>query len=175
MAVMKQKSRLKRVAILKLVFLLLIKANRLRCFFAHAPPFDISLHAGLTIPPAKLSPPYGLGAFIETDLTYQINKNLDAEALLGYYGFSGGFNILGASLLAGYRIDPTPGLYLRPAVGIGLFKPKGQASSIGYTARVELVKNLNSHLDGTLHIGYFNIPGPKYPFLTLGVGVKYHF
>ncbi|MBC7774897.1 MAG: VWA domain-containing protein [Phycisphaerae bacterium] len=138
-------------------------------------PWSLSLHAGLTLPVSKLDSLYNPGAFVEIDLTYRINNQFDVEALLGYYGFSDGFNILGASLLAGYRIGLTPSLHLRPALGIGYFAPKNESGTVGYTGRLELVKELNTHFDISLHGAYFNLPNPKYSFLAAGLGVKYHF
>lgn len=137
-------------------------------------PWSLSLHAGLTLPTAKLDSLHNPGIFAEADLNYRINNRWDAEMLLGYYGFSGGdFNILGASALAGYRFDLEPSIYLRPAVGIGYFKPKGQTATAGYTARLELAKSFNSRLDGTLHGAYFSLPDPDYTFWAAGLGLKY--
>ena len=51
----------------------------------------------------------------------------------------------------------------------------GAPRTTGYTARLELVKELNGNLEGTLHGAYFNLPGPDYSFWAAGVGIKYHF
>jgi hypothetical protein len=135
-------------------------------------PWSLSLHTGLTIPTAKLAL-YSPSAFVEADLTYRLSSRWDAEALLGYYGFRKGFSIFGASVLAGYRFDLQPSIYLRPAAGAGYFKPEGQSGTVGYTARLELAKSFNSRLDGTLHGAYFTLPDPNYTFWAAGIGIKY--
>lgn len=138
-------------------------------------PWGLSLHAGLTIPTGNLDSLYNPGVMVELDLHYRINLNWDVEALFGYYGFSSDFSVLGGSLLAGYRQNLPNGFYLRPAVGLGVFKPENIDATIGYIGKIELLKNLTSRLEGAVHAGYITLPDPQLNFLTAGIGIKYRF
>jgi hypothetical protein len=150
----------------------LLDFDRLEPFYR----FNASLHAGATFPLTDLDSLYNGGFFAEADFGYRLTPGLSLEAVAGYYGFSDNFYILGGTLYAkGSASIGSGGFMVTGAIGGGLYKPKGEDTSAGYSVRLALSKHINARLAVSLDGAWFHLIDPGYSFATLGVGLKYFF
>ena len=95
----------------------------------------------------------------------------------GYYGFSPKFGVAGATAYGVFTIENllAPGWDAHAALGLGLYKPKSEAGTFGFSAKAALSKRLNANTQLGLEGAYFNLDAPKYEFLTVGLYAKYYF
>jgi len=140
-----------------------------------AHPFGVSLHFGVAIPTGSLGTPYDPGIALEGDLTYRISQQFALEAVFGYYAFQPDFNIVGGTLGAMYFRSLGSGRSVHLAAGLGAFQPKNEDAIFGYSFRVGLNKQINTHLVASLDFGFTGIPGPEYNFAKGMLGLKYFF
>lgn len=140
-------------------------------------PGGISLHGGITYPLEDLDTLYDGSFFLEADIGYQIHPYLSLEGVLGYYGFSNGFDILGASIYAKGQFNLSQAnLFATVAAGGGYYFPKQEASSAGFNLRVSALRRLNMRWDISLEASYFRmVDAGQYSWGTLGAGAKYRF
>ncbi len=140
-----------------------------------AHPFGISLHLGVAVPTGTLSTPFDPGIALEGDLTYRLSSQFALEAVAGYYAFQPDFNIVGGTLGAMYIKSLGGGRSVHLAAGAGAFKPKNEDAAFGYSFRVGLNKQINTHLLASLDFGLTGLPAPDYNFVKGMIGVKYFF
>jgi hypothetical protein len=137
---------------------------------------NFSVHGGYANPFGQLDTLYNSGGFLELDFGYSFNNYLSLEAVGGYYGFKENFSITGAALFLKYNwagvFSPTTGLFV--AAGPGVYKPKAEDLSLGYSLKAGFEKRFQEHWTASLEFAGVFPKADRY-FGTAGIGLQYHF
>ncbi|MCC6280543.1 MAG: VWA domain-containing protein [Saprospiraceae bacterium] len=136
---------------------------------------QVSLHGGVTQPFGDLDSLYDGNFFAEVDFGYHLWPGLSLEAVGGYYNFQKDYSITGGTLYLKGHFNTANQLHLTLAGGGGIYKPKNDDATSGYSLRVGVERVFSQRWIIGLDASYFNLPEPKISFGALGLGLKYRF